>query len=89
MGYKSLSKKFDVPVSTIQSIIKKYKSYQTVKNLNGQGRKKKNLLEVLGRLYKLLVKIQALQQRKFCKTCAPLVSRYPDKLCKGLCMKMV
>ena len=35
MGYKSLLKKFDVPVSTIQSIIKKYKSYQTVKNLNG------------------------------------------------------
>ena len=35
MGYKPLLKKFDVPVSTVQSIIKKYKSYQTVKNLNG------------------------------------------------------
>ena len=41
MGYKSLSKKFDVPVSIIQNIIKKYKSYQTIKNLNNRGKKRK------------------------------------------------
>ena len=41
MGYKSISKKFDIPVSTIQSIIRKLKSYQTVENLIGRRRKQK------------------------------------------------
>ncbi|KAK3536211.1 hypothetical protein QTP86_000192 [Hemibagrus guttatus] len=40
-GYKTISKCFEVPVATIQSIIKKYKTFRTVKNLRGLGRKPK------------------------------------------------
>ncbi|KAK3515381.1 hypothetical protein QTP70_018729 [Hemibagrus guttatus] len=40
-GYKTISKCFEVPVATVQSIIKKYKTYRTVKNLRGRGRKPK------------------------------------------------
>ena len=35
MGYKSISKKFNVLMSIIQSIIRKFKSYHTVENLIG------------------------------------------------------
>ncbi len=38
-GYKAISNHFKVPVPTIQSIIKKFKKYHTVKNLQGCGRK--------------------------------------------------
>jgi len=38
-GYKAISKKFDVPVSTIQSVIKKFKNFRVVTNLRGRGRK--------------------------------------------------
>ncbi|KAK3561467.1 hypothetical protein QTP86_003888 [Hemibagrus guttatus] len=40
-GYKTISKCFEVPVATVQSIIKKYKTFRTVKNLRGRGRKPK------------------------------------------------
>ena len=40
-GYKAISKQYDVPVATVQSIINKYKRYNTVKNLSGRGRKRK------------------------------------------------
>ncbi|KAK3564442.1 hypothetical protein QTP86_020379 [Hemibagrus guttatus] len=40
-GYKTISKCFEVPVTTVQSIIKKYKTFRTVKNLRGRGRKPK------------------------------------------------
>ncbi|KAK3567675.1 hypothetical protein QTP86_020610 [Hemibagrus guttatus] len=40
-GYKTISKCFEVPVATVQSIIKKYKTFRTVKNLRGCGRKPK------------------------------------------------
>ncbi|KAK3525993.1 hypothetical protein QTP70_011807 [Hemibagrus guttatus] len=40
-GYKIISKCFEVPVATVQSIIKKYKTFRTVKNLRGHGRKPK------------------------------------------------
>ncbi|KAK3554343.1 hypothetical protein QTP70_022172 [Hemibagrus guttatus] len=40
-GYKTTSKCFEVPVATVQSIIKKYKTFRTVKNLRGRGRKPK------------------------------------------------
>ncbi|KAK3563981.1 hypothetical protein QTP86_006237 [Hemibagrus guttatus] len=40
-GYKTISKCFEVPVATVQSIIKKYKTFHTVKNLRGCGRKPK------------------------------------------------
>ncbi|KAK3571603.1 hypothetical protein QTP86_015338 [Hemibagrus guttatus] len=40
-GYKTISKCFEVPVATVQSIIKKYKTFHTVKNLRGRGRKPK------------------------------------------------
>ncbi|KAK3536481.1 hypothetical protein QTP86_013806 [Hemibagrus guttatus] len=33
-GYKTISKCFEVPVATVQSIIKKYKTFRTVKNLS-------------------------------------------------------
>ena len=38
-GYKTISKQFQVPVPTVQSIIKKYKKFHTVKNLKGRGHK--------------------------------------------------
>ncbi|KAK3507235.1 hypothetical protein QTP70_011919 [Hemibagrus guttatus] len=47
-GYKTISKCFEVPVATVQSIIKKYKTFRTVKNLRGRGRKPK-LTPVLAR----------------------------------------
>ncbi|KAK3562559.1 hypothetical protein QTP86_002040 [Hemibagrus guttatus] len=40
-GYKAILKELDVPVSTVQSIIKKFKMFNTVKNLDGRGRKRK------------------------------------------------
>ncbi|KAK3541035.1 hypothetical protein QTP86_012355 [Hemibagrus guttatus] len=40
-GYKTISKGFEVPVATVQSIIKKYKTFRNVKNLRGRGRKPK------------------------------------------------
>ncbi|KAK3518577.1 hypothetical protein QTP70_004094 [Hemibagrus guttatus] len=40
-GYKTISKCFEVAVATVQSIIKKYKMFRTVKNLRGHGRKPK------------------------------------------------
>ena len=41
-GYKALSKLFSKPVSTVQSIIKKYKKkFNTVKNIGKRGRKPK------------------------------------------------
>ncbi|KAK3531097.1 hypothetical protein QTP70_010358 [Hemibagrus guttatus] len=40
-GYKTISKCFEVPVATVQSIIRKYKTFRTVKNLRGRGRKPK------------------------------------------------
>ncbi|KAL1266778.1 hypothetical protein QQF64_002453, partial [Cirrhinus molitorella] len=35
-GYKTISKCSEVPVATVQSIIKKYKTFCTVKNLRGR-----------------------------------------------------
>ncbi|KAK3517459.1 hypothetical protein QTP70_012396 [Hemibagrus guttatus] len=40
-GYETISKCFEVPVATVQSIIKKYKTFHIVKNLRGRGRKPK------------------------------------------------
>ncbi|KAK3534964.1 hypothetical protein QTP70_002042 [Hemibagrus guttatus] len=40
-GYKTISKCFEVPMATVQSIIKKSKMFRTVKNLRGHGRKPK------------------------------------------------
>ena len=37
-GYKAISKKFEVPVATVQSIIKKFKNFGVVSNLKGRGR---------------------------------------------------
>ncbi|KAK3557409.1 hypothetical protein QTP70_026653 [Hemibagrus guttatus] len=40
-GYKTISKCFEVPVATVQSIIKKYMTFRTMKNLRGRGPKPK------------------------------------------------
>ncbi|KAI4877527.1 hypothetical protein NFI96_003613, partial [Prochilodus magdalenae] len=40
-GYKAISKCFQVPVATVQSIIKKYKKFRTVENLRRCGREPK------------------------------------------------
>ena len=40
-GYKAISKQFQVPVATVQSIINKYKEFHIVKNLKGRGCKPK------------------------------------------------
>ena len=40
-GYKAISKQFQVPVATIQSIIRKYKEFHTVRNVGGRGRNPK------------------------------------------------
>ena len=40
-GYKAISKLFSVPISTVQCIIKKYKKFNTVKNIGKRGRKPK------------------------------------------------
>ena len=39
-GYKAISKQYAVPVATVQSIIRKYKKFNTVKNICGRGRKR-------------------------------------------------
>lgn len=41
LGYKAISKRFQVHVATVQSIIKKFKVFHTVKNLKRPGRKPK------------------------------------------------
>ena len=38
-GYKSISRDLDVPVSTVHSVIRKFKTQGTVANLPGRGRK--------------------------------------------------
>ncbi len=40
-GYKAISKQYAVPVATVQSIIRKFKKFNTVKNISGRGRKRK------------------------------------------------
>ncbi|KAI4897774.1 hypothetical protein NFI96_010319 [Prochilodus magdalenae] len=40
-GYKSISKDLNVPVSTVRSVIKKFKAHGTVTNLPRCGRKRK------------------------------------------------
>ncbi|CAJ0929308.1 unnamed protein product [Ranitomeya imitator] len=40
-GYKSISKDLNVPVSTVRSVIKKFKEHGTVANLPRYGRKRK------------------------------------------------
>ncbi|KAI4872702.1 hypothetical protein NFI96_007522 [Prochilodus magdalenae] len=40
-GYKSISKELNVPVSTMRSVIKKFKAHGTVANLPRCGRKRK------------------------------------------------
>ncbi|KAL7835557.1 hypothetical protein SRHO_G00279040 [Serrasalmus rhombeus] len=47
-GYKAISKCFQVPVATVQSIMQKYKMFRTVENLRGRGRKP-NMTPVLAR----------------------------------------
>lgn len=41
LGYKAISKRFQVHVATVQGIIKKFKVFHTVKNLKRPGRKPK------------------------------------------------
>ena len=43
LGYKSISKKFEVPTATVQSIIKKIQSHHTTNNLIGREKKKKTV----------------------------------------------
>src|SRR4029434_1553305 len=40
-GYKTISKQFDIPVTTVAHIIQKFKVQGTVANLPGRGRKRK------------------------------------------------
>ena len=40
-GYTAISKTYGVPKATVQSVIKKYRRFKTVKNLSGRGRKRK------------------------------------------------
>ncbi|KAK3531021.1 hypothetical protein QTP70_007870 [Hemibagrus guttatus] len=42
-GYKTMTKCFEVPVATVQSIIKKYNTFRTVKNLRGRGQNPKSV----------------------------------------------
>ncbi|KAK3570650.1 hypothetical protein QTP86_024562 [Hemibagrus guttatus] len=51
-GYKTISKCFEVPVATVQSIIKKYKTFRTVKNLRGRAGGPGNLITVNGTMKK-------------------------------------
>ena len=38
-GYKAISKQYDVPVATVQSLIKKHKKFNAITYLSGRGRK--------------------------------------------------
>ena len=40
-GYKAISEQFKVPVTTVDSGVRKYKTFNTVKNLSGRGMKRK------------------------------------------------
>ena len=40
-GYKFISRDFDVPVSTVSNVIRKFRAHGTVANLPGRGRKRK------------------------------------------------
>ena len=65
MGNKSTLKTFDVPASTIQSIIRKFKSYYTVENLIGPGRKRKlltrctriNIARLIEKIHRITTKV--------------------------------
>ena len=41
VGYTAIAKQFHVPIPTVQSIVKKYKTFHTVSTLKGRGRKLK------------------------------------------------
>ena len=36
-GYKAISKQYDVPVATVQSLIKKHKKFNAITYLSGRG----------------------------------------------------
>ena len=50
LGYKPISKKFEIPTATVQSIIKTIPSHHSTNNLIGRGRKRKLLAITTGNI---------------------------------------
>uniref|UniRef100_A0A3Q3JQ14 Sleeping Beauty transposase HTH domain-containing protein n=1 Tax=Monopterus albus TaxID=43700 RepID=A0A3Q3JQ14_MONAL len=61
LGYKKISKIFNIPRDTIGSIIRKFKTYRTAANLPGRGRKPTISSRALSNLVRTA--------KKNCKTC--------------------
>ena len=59
LGYKAISKRFEVHVATVQSIIRKFKIFNKVENLQRPGRKPK----VSPRQARYLVRAAAINPR--------------------------
>ena len=59
LGYKAISKRFEVHVATVQSIIRKFKTFNKVENLKRPGRKPK----VSARQARCLVRAAAVNPR--------------------------
>ncbi|CAJ0966836.1 unnamed protein product [Ranitomeya imitator] len=73
-GYKSISKDLNVPVSTVHSVIKKFKAHSTVANLPRCGRKRKIDKRFQRKIVRMLDKEPRLTSNKFKLPCSPRVA---------------
>jgi len=67
LGYKKLSTKFDVPVSTVRAIIKRYQASGSVTSASRSGRPKKMTPVTLRRCLRLVKRDPRMTTRDLCK----------------------
>ena len=88
-GYKVISKQFRVPVATIQSIIRKYKEFHTVRNLGGRGRKPKLSPRLARKVCERPTTIHGSPSRVSWTTLASLGPRYQGRHSSEHCTREV
>ncbi len=82
-GYKSISRDFNVPESTVHNIIKRFTAHDTVANLPGRGRKSKINEKLQRRIVRMVDKKPRLTSKQIqadLQTRGTTVSLYPSHL---------
>ncbi|KAI3374328.1 hypothetical protein L3Q82_005957 [Scortum barcoo] len=82
--YKAISKCFQVPVATVQSIIKKYKTFCTVENLRGRGWKPKVTPVLARRIVREVKKNPKITTKAILENLALLVATSQGRQSTGL-----
>ncbi|CAJ0934893.1 unnamed protein product [Ranitomeya imitator] len=77
-GYKSISKDLIVPVSTVRSVIKKFKAHGTVANLPRCGRKRKIDKRFQCKIVQMLDKEPRLTSKQVQAACSPRIEKHPE-----------